>query len=168
MEQILTIVGSIILGALGSMLAVYILRLKEHFLEFVPCELSNLSVVASFQPFYSDSPGDTYKHVLWIRIWNTGAHVLYIVRAVYFRDRENRVPIYMNASISQKYKRGYEAKFGKEHFNHHALIEPSQEITTYIPLSEAVADNDIPSRKRGFLLFEYVYDGNTGKHKVIL
>ena len=168
MEQILTITGSIIIGAIGSLLATYVLRFKKSFFEFIPCELNGLSVISSFQPFSAITPGDQYQNVLWVRIRNSGAHVLYIARAVYFRDRENKVPIYVNASISQKYSKGYEAKFGDGWYSHHALVEPDQEIITYVPLGAVVSDEDVPARKRGILVLEYVYDGKTGKHKAIL
>lgn len=167
-KEILAITSSVIIGAIGSLLATYVLRLKTSFLEFIPRKLSGLTVISSFQGFYANSPGDRYNNVLWIRIRNTGAHVLYVARAVYFRDRAGKVPIYVNASISQKYRKGFEAKFGEGWYQHHTLIKPGQEATTYLPLGTTISDEKIPVRKRGFLLIEYVYDGKVGKHKVVL
>ena len=168
MEQIVDILVSIIIGAVGSLAATYMLRLKSSFLEFIPRNLSELTVITSFQPFFAYSPGDEYNNVLWIRIRNSGSHVLYVVRTVYFPDKKGKIPIYVNASISQKYDKGYEAKFGDGWYSHHALIEPGSETTTYVPLQRAISDDEILVRNRGYLIIEYVYDGKVGKHKAVM
>lgn len=159
---------TVLLGAAGSLLAAYLLRVREGFLEFVSANLGNLTIISSFQRFTATGIGDSYSSVLFIRVRNSGAHALYVVRAVYFPDRKRRIPLYENASVSQKYRSGYEAKFGVNWFSHHTLIGPNDEESTYIPLSRLVADCDIPVRKRGRLLIEYVYDGKAGKHRTLL
>ena len=156
------------MGALGSLLAVYVLWIKDRLPEFMPREFGNISIVAFFRPFNANGPGDQYQHALWIRLRNSGAHALYIVRAVYFKDKKERVPVYVNASTSQKYPRGYETKFGRGFFEHHVLVEPGEETETYIPLSREIMDEEVPARQRGYLVLEYVYDGKTGKHRAIL
>ena len=90
---------------------------------------------------------------------------MYIARCVYFRDTQGRVPVYENAWPSQKYSKGFEAKFGENWWSLDWLVPPGEEATTYVPLRRVVNDTEVPQGKRGKLLLEYAYDGATGIHK---
>lgn len=87
-KEMYEIIISIIIGALGSLLATCVLRIKISFLEYIPRNLSILTIISSFQTFYANSPVDTYENVLWIGIRNSGAQVLYISRCIYFRNKK--------------------------------------------------------------------------------
>jgi hypothetical protein len=131
----------------------------------VPRRLLTVSIGSSIEPFYARGLGDNYDSALLIYIRNQGGKPLYIARAVYFRDRAAKVPIYADAWLSQKYPSGYEVKFGRQCKKLDVLIQPGGEVNTYVPLVGSPTSITVPAGRRGTLLLEYVSDGRPGIHR---
>lgn len=156
------------IGAIGSLVAAALLRLGTGVLDFVPRRMNDLSIGTSFGPFHARGPGDNYDNVLSIRIRNNGSSSLFIVRCVYFLGSAQRVPIYVDARPSQKYRRGYEVKFGSQWKDQNTFLAAKEEAASYVPLGARADPSDFPQGKRGKLWIEYVYDGKTGIHRAKL
>jgi hypothetical protein len=151
------------IGALGSLLAAGAIGLAKGIGEFLPRNLDDLGIGSSFEAFRAQGPGDRYKACLWLRFRNHGSGALFIVRCVY--ENRHGLPVYINASLSQKYRRAYEVKFGEQWHDLSILIPPKTEITSYVPLSLLPPQEAFPPHRRGRLLIEYVYNGRTGRHR---
>ena len=152
-------------GAVGSIVAVGALRLFTSVLDFLPRQLHDVSIGTSYESFHARGPGDTYDHVLWIRFRNSSSVPIFIARCVYFAPP--RMPVYENARRSQKYRRAYEVKFGHDWTSQSVLVEPGQEIQSYVPMNEKPTE---PPRQgaRGTLLLEYCHGARTGRHRARL
>jgi hypothetical protein len=154
------------IGALGSFLAAGAVGVARGIGEFLPRNLDDLGIGSSFEPFHAEGPGDTYDACLWLRLQNHGSGALFIVRCVY--ENTNRLPVYINALRSQKYRNAYEVKFGEQWKDMSVIIPPKGEIASYVPLSILPPQDTLPQGTRGRLLIEYVYNGRTGRHRAKL
>ena len=153
-------------GAIGAACA-YAGRFIFNWFDFLPRRLESLSIGSHFGGFSATAPGDQYQHALFIDISNQGGLPLYVVRAVYIPDGKD-LPIYINARRSQKKTRGYELKFGPQWKSLDILLQPHESADTYLPLSNRVADDQVPQGRRGTLYVEYVFSGKTGIHNASL
>lgn len=153
---------AIVIGAAGSLLAAGLVRLLGGVGDFLPRRIDTVSIGSSFQPFQARGVGDNYDSVLWIQLRNLGNSPLFVARAA-FRNTNN-LPVYVNARHSQALRRAYEVKFGRQWKEEAVLIPPGHERETYVPLDRAVADQDAAQGKRGKLVFDYVYNGRSGRH----
>jgi len=155
------------IGVVGGLLTAGVLRFFGHVFDFVPRKLHNIGIGSSFEPFMARGPGDNYDDVLWFRIQNHSSAPLFIIRAVYIPSNID-MPVYENAMRSQKYKKGYEVKFGPQWKDMAYLLLPKDDTQSYMPLSRGYDVSKFPQGKRGKLLIEYVHDGKTGVHKAEL
>lgn len=155
------------IGIVGGLLTAVVLRVFGHVFELVPRRLHDVGIGSSFEQFFSRGAGEGYTDVLWLRLHNHSAAPLYIVRAVYL-PRRTGVPVYRDAMRSQKYKAGYEVKFGPQWNEMSHLLMPHEDTGSYVPLSSDYNPADFPQGQRGQLLIEYVHDGNTGIHRAEL
>ncbi len=164
METALLQIG---VGVIGGVLTAGVLRFFGHVFDFVPRKLHNIGIGSSFEPFVARGLGDNYDDVLLFRIHNHSTAPLFIIRAVYIPSNKN-MPIYENAIRSQKYRKGYEVKFGPQWKDMAYLLLPKDDTQSYVPLSKDYDINKFPQGKRGKLLIEYVHDGKSGVHRAEL
>ncbi|HFD32940.1 MAG TPA: hypothetical protein ENJ28_09585 [Gammaproteobacteria bacterium] len=161
------VIIQISIGVFAGLLTAALLRFLVRAFDFVPRKLHDIGIGSSFEPFIARGPGDNYDDVLWFRIRNHSAAPLFIVRAVYF-PRNTGIPVYENATKSQKYENGYEVKFGQQYQDMTFLLMPKGDTQSYIPLSSGFDETKFPQEQRGELIIEYVHDGKTGIHKAKL
>ncbi|UEM08038.1 hypothetical protein JL101_035905 (plasmid) [Skermanella rosea] len=153
------------LGFIVTVILTYIINYFTSVLEFWPRRLECITIITTFIPFFANGRGDTYNDVLYIRIRNNDGNFIVIYRAVFLINDKKPLPMYENASISQKYPEGYEAKFGPQWWDLYAILPAYEEVTTYVPLSRTPEPGEFPAQQRGTLLIEYVHSGKTGVHR---
>lgn len=158
-------IAGAILGVVATSLVTVLIRLYTSIFDFVPRRLLTIGVGSAFEELFVRAYGEKYNDVLMIYIRNHSGQPLYVARAVYFRDRAKKMPLYPDAWRSLKYSKGYELKFGDQWRELAVLIPSKGEVDTYIPLQSAATATIFPVGKRGTLLLEYISDGKTGIHR---
>ncbi len=150
----------------------------------LPSNYDHLHIDASIGGKVSIPRVGEVEHSFSVSIRNSGQSNLYIARA-YFRPRFRRWwSLWLkrtNTSLKvhpQSYrianKDAFEVKFSSNNSGfteYETLVKPGDSrsgVTTWLPLSEAVAQENINKRRCGILYVEYATQGKQGVHKVKL